>query len=128
MAQTTDLSKAKKQTLDTTKSAALPKPRKVLPADAVGAYDLFGYFAYATPDAQPGLNILTISLFPGVWIASAFPTEVASDGTPHVGAANFNIQSVELDTDGQFAQVIFNLDWGSPLPYGAMLLLGYIPG
>jgi hypothetical protein len=126
--QSIDLSKASRQNLDTTKSKALPKPRKTLPADAVGSYDIFAFFGYATPDAQPGLNVLTVTgLPPGTWMVSAFPTEVASDSTPHVGAANFNLQSVELDTDGQFAQVIFNLDWSWPLPYGAMMFIGYLP-
>jgi hypothetical protein len=128
--QSSDLSKASRQTLDTTKSKAMPEPRKVLPADAVGPYDLFAFFGYADSDAQPGLNILTITgLPPQTWIALASPTEITTtDATPHVGAANFNVQSIELDTDGQFAQVIFNLDWQWPLPYGAMTLIGYLPG
>ena len=86
-----------------------------------------GFFVYAEPDAQPGDNVLTISLFPNVWIVSAFPTEVEADGTPHVGDAHFNIESVELDTHGEICQVRFNLDFGNPLPYGAMLIIGYIP-
>lgn len=94
-------SKVNNQTVDVKKSQALPTPRKKLPADAVGEYDLFGYFAYANGAAQPGDNILTISLSPNVWIVSAFPTEVEADGTPHVGDAHFNIESVELDTHGE---------------------------
>ena len=120
-------SKVNSQTVDVKKTKPLPTPRTTLPADATGEYDFVGFFVYAEPDATPGDNILTISLFPNVWIVSAFPTEVEADGTPHVGEAHFNIESVELDTHGEICQVRFNLDWGNPLPYGAMLIIGYIP-
>ena len=113
--------------VDTKKSKPLPTPQQMPPTAAVGAYNLFGWFAYLSPDAQPGLNVATVSLGPNYWIAAAFPTEVAADGTPHVGAANFDIVGVELDTDQQICQVRFNLDWSNPLPTGLMMILGYLP-
>jgi hypothetical protein len=121
------LSTANHQSVDANKSKALPQLRKTLPADAVGEYDLFGYFAYADSPAQPGENVLTVSLFANVWIVLASVTEVNADGTPHIGDAVFDVQSVELDNPGQIAQITFNLDWGNPLNYGAMLIIGYIP-
>jgi hypothetical protein len=113
--------------LDTKRSKPLPTAKQMPSAAAAGAYTLFGWFAYLTPDAQPGLNVATVNLGSNFWIASAFPNEVGTDGTPHVGAANFDILSVEIDTNQQICQVRFNLDWSYPLPAGLMMVLGYQP-
>jgi hypothetical protein len=120
-------------TVDTTIGKPLPTPRMKLPPDTTGEFALFGWFAFLTPEAEPEpeINIATIPLIPNAWIVSAFPTEVRSGGldihTPNIGAAQFNIQSIQVDTVKQVCQVIFTQNWPTSLPCGLNMIIGYIP-
>jgi hypothetical protein len=128
MAQSIDLSKATRQTVDPQKTKPFPTPQTRSPRSGGGGMELFGVFCYLYPDAQPGENIATITGLPAnTWVVSASPTEVGADGTPHVGDAVFYNQSVELDTDNQLCQVTYYLDWSNPLPDGVMVIIGFFP-
>ncbi len=120
-------------TVDSKLSKSLPTPRKTLPPDAAGEFALFGWFAFLTPQAAPlpEVNFATIPLVPNAWIVSAFPVEVGEPNylapVPFIGAARFEIESVEVDVLTQTCQVIFNQSWVTSLPCGLNMIIGYIP-
>lgn len=131
MTQSNNQPKTNSQTLDDQKTEALLKPGAAHPAAVVmGTYNLFGWWVTLTPWAQPGENIATINLPPNYYIASVWATEVnAQDGHPLFGAAQFNTDSVQLNTDSGQLRVVYELlNYGSSLPSGLMILLAYIPG
>jgi len=82
-------------------------------ATAQGA-PIFGRIA---PDAQPGLNTLTIRGLPaGTRGVSVWMTEWVLPNTPHAGGARFDTMSVQLFDNGRQCRVVYRLNWGGSLP------------
>jgi hypothetical protein len=110
-------------TPDPQKFKPLPKPN-VIRAD--NTYNLIGLWV-PFGDLAPNNTTInaTVNIPPGYHIAIANATELnPSDDNPKVGAAVFDTQSVQLDTDGGIVRVVFTQNWGHPLPFGIMLVLG----
>lgn len=133
MTQLDDLSKAHKIELNVESVRGLTQPRVNPQASILGQFDLVT-FLVGPFGAEPGQNILTVGIAPlgfTPFTVSASITEVVLAGEfpvippiPHSGAAFFNTWSVQLDQQGQFIQIAFDLMWQWTLWAAAMLILG----
>jgi hypothetical protein len=122
MSHSDALSQAHELTLDM-------ESAKVLPASQTSNFTGLIFNSPPGSDAQPGGNfvILPIEDLGTLLIATASVTELGPDGTAHVGAAVFYTTSVQLDADGQFVRVFFNMEWQWPLPFSLQVIIGHIP-
>ena len=112
-------------------SAKLLKQRPRTPqAGIFGRFQIGGLW---TPDftgpseAQRGTNIWQLdmtALNAALFVVAASVTEALPNGTPHFGAAEYRTWSVQLDQPSSQIQIKFDLNWGWPLPSGAMIFLG----
>jgi hypothetical protein len=120
MSHSEDLSQAHELTLDMDSAQVIP---------AAQTSNFTGLVFRPSSDAQPGYNFVNVPVagLGTLFIATASVTEVGPDGTPHVGAAYIYTTSVQLDVDGQFVRVFFNLDWKWPLPVFIQVIIGHAP-
>jgi hypothetical protein len=95
------------------------------PAGSAGtsAAALGFFFGRTVPDAQPGRNVLTLTIPNGTQVISVWMTEWIGGNKSHAGGAFYYTRSVQLFQNGSRCRVIFDLDWNSSLPAGYQVIL-----
>jgi len=144
MADSRDLSRLHVVTLDAKNLKVLsqPRPDDEMPSNVFGLFDLVTYLCIpraadgSNGTALPGPNfvrlfVTTFDLIGTPWTITAAVTEISPPSTPWQGEARFDTLGVNLSQAGNpdvplpHANVYFNLEWNSPLPFGVSATIGF---